>query len=112
MEFLPTISTIFIIISALLVIVGWRLIIKGKKRAHKRAMIIAASSALLFFLTYLRRTIVLGNTSFGGPDNIRIYYTIFLLFHIILSIAGFVFGVLTLRLAVMRKSSKSERGDP
>jgi len=112
MEFLPTISTIFIIISALLVIVGWRLIIKGKKRAHKRAMIFAAYSALLFFITYLSRTIVLGNTSFGGPDHIKIYYTIFLLFHITLSIVGFVFGVVTLRLAFKRQIKKHERLGP
>src|SRR5690625_3288899 len=75
-------------------------------------MIFAAYSALLFFITYLSRTIVLGNTSFGGPDHIKIYYTIFLLFHITLSIVGFVFGVVTLRLAFKRQIKKHERLGP
>lgn len=112
MPFLPTISTIFIMISAILVIFGWRCIIKGNKRAHKRSMIFAAYSALLFFITYASRTAILGNTSFGGPENVKIYYTIFLLFHITLSIVAFVFGVITLRLAFKRNIKKHEKIGP
>lgn len=112
MAFLPTISTVFIIISAILVILGWRFIIKEKKQAHKRAMILAAISALLFLITYVSRTIMLGNTSFGGPDDVKIYYTIFLLFHITLSVVGFVFGVVTLRLAFKRKIDKHQKLGP
>ena len=111
-HFLPTISTIFIIISAVLVAIGWRLIVKGKAKAHKRAMIGAAISALLFFITYVSRTVSDGNTSFGGPEEIKKYYTIFLLFHIILSIVSIVFGIVTLRLAFQRNIRKHEKLGP
>src|SRR5690625_343932 len=105
MPFLPTISTIFIIISAVSVAIGWSFIIKGNAIAHKRSMITAAISALLFFITYVSRTIIIGNTSFGGPDEVKIYYTIFLLFHITMATISAVFGVITLRLALKRKIS-------
>lgn len=52
----PTISTSFIVLSAVLVAIGWWLIIKGKREAHKKTMIAAAIAALLFLLfMYLER---------------------------------------------------------
>ncbi|MBP1948775.1 DUF420 domain-containing protein [Virgibacillus litoralis] len=103
MPFLPTISTFFIVTSAILVAFGWRFIIKGNTSAHKKTMISAAISALLFFIIYVSRTIFIGNTSFGGPEDIKIYYTIFLIFHIFLATTGAIFGVVTITLALKRK---------
>src|SRR5690625_7316656 len=62
-------------------------------------MVAAAIFALLFFIVYVSRTALVGNSAFGGPENIKIYYTIFLIFHIILSTTGAIFGVVTLKLA-------------
>ncbi|MGM9966676.1 MULTISPECIES: DUF420 domain-containing protein [unclassified Rummeliibacillus] len=93
---LPTISTSFIVLSAILIAIGWILIKQRKKEAHKKTMIAAAVSALLFFIIYLSRTVFIGNTAFGGPDHLKIYYTIFLVFHIMLATSGAVFGIVTL----------------
>ena len=93
---LPTISTSFIVLSAIFVAIGWNLIRKRRVEAHKKVMIWAAIFALLFFLIYISRTIFVGNTSFGGPESVKIYYTIFLIFHIILATVGAVFGIVTL----------------
>ncbi|MBO1003540.1 DUF420 domain-containing protein [Pseudogracilibacillus auburnensis] len=112
LEFLPFISTLLIALSAVLVAVGWGLIIKGKKEAHKKTMVAAAISALLFLIIYVSRTIFIGNTSFGGPDNIKVYYTIFLIFHILLSMTGAVFGVVTLRLAFKGNFTKHKKIGP
>ncbi|MCM3742255.1 DUF420 domain-containing protein [Oceanobacillus luteolus] len=112
MPLLPTISTAFILLSAILVAIGWRFIVKGKKEAHKKTMISAAVSALLFFIIYMSRTIFVGNTSFGGPDDIKIYYTIFLVFHIILATTGAIFGIITLVLAFKRNITKHEKLGP
>jgi putative membrane protein len=112
MAFLPTISTLFILISAILVAIGWRLIAKDKKAAHKKTMLAAAVSALLFFIIYVSRTIFVGNTSFGGPEELEIYYTVFLIFHIILATTGAVFGLVTLRLALKRKISTHRKIGP
>lgn len=93
---LPTISTSFIVLSAITVAIGWGLIRKGKREAHQKTMILGAILAIIFFLIYAARTIFLGNTSFGGPDNIKIYYTIFLVFHILLALVGAILGIISL----------------
>lgn len=93
---LPTISTSFIVLSAILVAIGWGLIVKGKVEAHKKVMFAAGVAALVFFIIYVSRTVFIGNTAFGGPDELKGYYTFFLVFHITLATTGAVFGVVSL----------------
>ncbi len=93
---LATISTTFIVISAVLVAVGWGLIIKGKVEAHKKVMFVAGIAALIFFIIYATRTVFIGNTAFGGPEELKKYYTFFLVFHITLATTGAVFGIVSL----------------
>ena len=112
LPFLPTISTFFIILSAVFVAIGWNLIRKKRIEAHKKMMIAAAVSAVLFFIIYISRTILVGNTSFGGPDSLKIYYTIFLVFHIILATTGAIFGVITIRAGFKNNLQKHRKIGP
>ncbi|WP_156290451.1 DUF420 domain-containing protein [Oceanobacillus salinisoli] len=112
MPFLPTLSTFFILLSAIFVAFGWRFIAKGRVKAHKITMIAASVSALLFFIIYMSRTIFVGNTRFGGPAELEIYYTIFLIFHIILATTGAIFGIISLTLAFKRKIEKHQKIGP
>lgn len=112
MPFLPTISTFFIVLSAILVAFGWRFIVKGKAATHKKTMIAAAISALIFFIIYASRTVFIGNSSFGGPEELEIYYTLFLIFHIFLATSGAIFGIVTLTLAFKRKIKKHRKIGP
>jgi len=93
---LPTISTTFIVLSAITVAIGWRQISQRKIESHKKTMMLAGVFALVFFVIYASRTVFLGNTAFGGPDEYKIYYTVFLVFHITLATIGAVFGVVSL----------------
>jgi putative membrane protein len=93
---LPTLSTFFIVLSAILVAIGWVFIAKRNIPAHKKTMTAAGVAAILFFVIYMSRTLFDGNTSFGGPDDLKIYYTVFLVFHIILATVGAVFGIVSL----------------
>jgi len=93
---LPTISTVFIVLSAILVAIGWYLIAKRKVEAHQKVMTLAGIAATIFFIIYASRTVFVGNTAFGGPEDIKIYYTIFLIFHIILATVGAGFGLTSL----------------
>jgi putative membrane protein len=102
---LPTISTTFIVLSAVMVAIGWNLIRNRKIEAHKKAMTFAGIFAIIFFIIYASRTIFVGNTSFGGPDNIKIYYTIFLIFHITLATVGAVLGIISLTTGYKNKLS-------
>jgi len=106
---LPTISTSFIVISAVLVAIGWILIIKGKKEAHKKVMIAGAIAALIFFVIYSSRTIFVGNTEWGGPEDLEIYYRVFLIFHITLATVAAVFGLTTLTLGFKAKYAKHRK---
>lgn len=109
---MPTISTFFIVLSAIFVAIGWYLISKRKLEAHKKAMFFAAIFAIIFFVIYASRTIFVGNTSFGGPDDIKVYYTIFLLFHITLATVGAVMGIINLWTGYKNKLEKHRKLGP
>lgn len=109
---LPTLSTSFIVLSAICVAIGWNLIRKRKIEAHKKAMTIAGIFASIFFIIYMSRTIFVGNTSFGGPDDLKMFYTIFLIFHITLATLGAVLGVFTFYLGFKQKFEKHRKIGP
>lgn len=106
---LPTISTFFIVLSATLVAVGWRLILKGKRKEHEKVMFYAGVTALIFFIVYLSRTVFLGNTPWSGPDSVKPFYITFLIFHIILATVAAVFGITTITLGYKKKYSRHRK---
>lgn len=109
---LPTISTTFIVLSAITVAIGWVQIGQKKLEAHKKTMTLAAVFAIIFFVIYASRTIFIGNTAFGGPDEIKIYYTIFLIFHITLATVGAVFGIISLYTGYKNNLSRHRKLGP
>src|SRR5690606_22817579 len=98
--FWPTVSTAFIVLSAICVATGWYFIKQKKIETHKKLMLTAAVFAVIFLTIYLTRTIFIGNTSFGGPDNLKWFYHTFLIFHIILATVGGVLGLRTIYLGL------------
>lgn len=111
-QIVPLLSTIFIVISAIYILIGWRQIKQGDQDKHKRSMLLAAAFAILFLIFYLSRTAIYGNTPFGGPDNVKIFYTVFLIFHILLSTTGFVMGIITIRVAYKGNYKKHRKLGP
>ncbi|WP_424767481.1 DUF420 domain-containing protein [Paenibacillus sp. sgz302251] len=106
---MPTISTALIVTSAVLVAFGWRLAIKRRLEQHQKMMFWAAITAILFFIIYSSRTIISGNTEWGGPDSLKPFYLGFLLFHITLATIGAVFGITTLTLGYKKKFAKHRK---
>lgn len=100
---LALISVSFIVISAILIAFGWSAIRRGKTESHVKIMITASVFATLFFILYLSRTVFIGNTTFGGPDSLRVPYGIFLFFHIVLATIGGVMGILSLYYGYKRR---------
>ena len=109
---LPTISTTFIVLSAITVAIGWAQIKQRKIEQHKKTMLLAAVFAVIFFVIYASRTVFIGNTAFGGPDDIKIYYTIFLIFHITLATVGAVLGITTIILGLKNNLEKHRKLGP
>ncbi len=96
MPILATISTSLIVMSGVFVAIGWSLIRAKKIEQHKRMMLIASICAICFFIIYASRTAFVGNTTFGGPEEQKIYYQLFLYFHITLATIGAVLGGITI----------------
>jgi putative membrane protein len=109
---LPTISTSFIALSGILVAFGWYHIRRKNTQTHIKLMKWAAVFATAFFLTYVSRTLFVGNTMFGGPDEVRVFYQTFLLFHIVLATVGGVMGLVTLYYGYKRQYAKHKRIGP
>jgi putative membrane protein len=108
-QLMPLVSTIFIAISGILVAIGWYMIMKGRRETHQRFMVAGASFALLFFIVYVSKTVFIGSTQFGGPENIKQLYLIFLLVHIVLATSAAVFGIVTLYLASKQRFVKHRK---
>ena len=112
MSILPVISTSFIVLSAILVAVGWRYMRKKDRERHAKLMSIASIFAVLFFVTYVSRTVFIGNTAFGGPSEAAIYYHLFLIFHIFLSTIAAILGLVVLYYAFKKNFAKHKRWGP
>jgi len=109
MYILPTISTALIVISAIFVAFGWGQIVKGNRKSHEKLMLWGAVFALAFFIIYASRTIFVGNTTFGGPESLKLAYHLFLFFHITLATAAAVFGIITLLHAFNKRFAKHKK---
>lgn len=104
MEFiLPTINTFFIILSAIFMAIGLKHIRARQIELHEKWMKLAALAALIFFIGYVSKTVFIGSTQFGGPDNLVPFYVTFLISHIILSTTGGVLGAYQLFTGTKRK---------
>jgi len=109
---LPTISTACIVISAILVGFGVWQVKKGNIKVHEKLMFWAAVFAVVFFIIYASRTLFIGNTAFGGPESIKIYYTIFLISHITLATIGAIMGIISLYYGFKGKIEKHRKIAP
>ena len=69
---LSSISTFFIVLSAVLVAIGWALVKNKKIEAHKKTMFAAAISALTFFIIYVSRTLFIGIEADVAADEYKI----------------------------------------
>lgn len=72
-------------------------------------MLWGAGFALAFFIIYMSRTLFVGNTTFGGPDSLKLAYHIFLIFHITLATVAAVFGIVTLLHAFNKRFAKHKK---
>ncbi|MEX2414711.1 MAG: DUF420 domain-containing protein [Paenibacillaceae bacterium] len=108
-QLMPLISTICIAISGTLVGIGWYMIVKGRRETHRRFMVAGALFAALFFIIYVSKTVFIGSTKFGGPEDLKIVYLIFLLIHIGLATIAAVFGIITLYLAKKERFIKHKK---
>lgn len=103
---LPYINEAFILSSAITMALGWWQIRRKRIEAHKRLMVTSVVLAALFFLGYLVKTVLIGDTTFGGSTHLRVAYQAFLQLHTILATVGALLGLLALRFIYKRSLRK------
>jgi putative membrane protein len=110
--FLADINEIFMIASAISVALGWYFIRHRRPDVHRRFMLTGAALGVAFFLTYVAKTLWVGDTSFGGPRAFYVPYMTFLQIHTVLATVVAVLGILTLRRAFRRQFQQHRRIGP
>ncbi|GMA50050.1 membrane protein [Alicyclobacillus contaminans] len=108
----PYINEAFILLSAVCMGIGWYLIRTRRVEAHKRMMLTGSVLAALFFIGYLLKTVIYGDTAFGGPTKYRAPYQVFLQMHSVLATVAAVLGIITIVFAFKSRFGQHRRIGP
>lgn len=95
--------------SALLLLIGWRLIRAGRREAHKRVMVAALACSTLFLASYLAYHYQVGSVRFRGQGWIRVAYFTVLLTHTVLAMAVVPLALVTLVRALQARFDRHRR---
>ena len=83
---LPTVNAVLISVSGLFILWGIRLVRRGERERHRRAMLTATGLTTLFLILYVTRVFLGGLSTFSGPAWLRPIYLAILISHFTLAI--------------------------
>ncbi len=106
---LPTLNAALNATSAVLLLLGWVLILRRKIDAHRRAMLSAFGCSIVFLVSYLVYHFQVGSGKFQGTGTIRTGYLTILLTHTVLAAAVPFLAVVTLSRALARRFDRHKR---
>jgi uncharacterized membrane protein YozB (DUF420 family) len=84
---LPTLNALLNATAALLLLAGWWLIRRKRSDAHRRVMLAAVATSVLFLASYLVYHYEVGSVRFEGQGAVRVAYLAILLSHTVLAAA-------------------------
>jgi len=79
---LATLNALLNALAAVLLVTGWVLVRRGRRNAHRAAMIAAFVVSTLFLVSYLTRYAIEGTHRFAGPPALRPVYLAILFSHV------------------------------
>ena len=106
---LPTLNAFLNATSAVLLLVGWRLIRRRDRAAHHRVMTAAFVTSALFLVSYLVYHAQVGSVRFPGRGGARTLYLAILLTHTVLAAAVAPMAVTTFVLASRGRFERHRR---
>jgi putative membrane protein len=106
---LPTLNAALNATSAVLLVLGWGLILRRRIDAHRRAMLSAFVCSCVFLTSYLIYHFQVGSVKFQGTGTVRTVYLAILLSHTVLAAAVPVLATITLSRALARRFDKHRR---
>ncbi len=96
---LPAINATLNATSAVLLTIGWLLIRARRREAHRKVMLAAFATSILFLISYLVYHFNVGSVRFQQTGAIRTIYLTILLTHTVLAATVPFLAVITLRRA-------------
>jgi putative membrane protein len=99
-DLLPTTNALLNACSATLVFLGWRAIRAGERELHRRLMLGACASSVLFLVGYFTRIALTGTHRFPGEGPLRVAYLAVLASHTVLAALAAPLVLRTLFLAL------------
>lgn len=106
---LPAVNATLNAIATVLLILGYVLIRRGRIDAHRRSMVAAFATSVLFLICYLVYHYHAGSRPFPGQGPIRIVYFTILISHIILAAAVPFLAAITLWLGLQDRRLRHRR---
>ena len=93
---LPALNATLNAIAAVLLVVGYLLIRRGRIQQHRRVMLAAFTTSALFLVSYVVYHANAGSRPFAGQGPLRIVYFAILISHVILAAAILPMALITL----------------
>ncbi|MEO2196661.1 MAG: DUF420 domain-containing protein [bacterium] len=103
---LPAVNAALNAVAAVLLVLGYRQIRRGRIEQHRRFMLGAFATSALFLVSYLTYHAQVGSQPFTGQGPIRIVYFTVLVSHIILAALILPLALVTLRRGLRREDAK------
>jgi uncharacterized membrane protein YozB (DUF420 family) len=106
---LPAVNAALNATSAALLLGGWMSIRRRRIDAHRRFMLTACGSSVLFLTSYLVYHAQAGSKPFPGTGPVRILYFVILLTHVVLAAVIVPLALVTLRRGLRREDARHRR---
>lgn len=106
---LPAINATLNASAAVLLVTGYVLIRSGKREAHRKVMLTAFGTSVIFLICYLVYHAQVGSVRFQKEGLIRTVYLMILATHTVLAAAVPVLAIITLRRAWAAKFDKHRK---
>ena len=99
LRFLPSIYASINGLTAILLIISYLNIKRGKRHVHERIMLACMFLSLVFLVLYIAYHVTTQHTEYGGEGMIKYLYFFILISHIILSVAAVPLVLTTFKFA-------------
>ena len=106
---LPALNATLNAIAAILLVIGYVLIRRGRIQQHRRVMLAAFCTSALFLISYLTYHANVGSRPFTGQGPIRAVYFTILITHVILAAAILPMALITLNFALRSRFDRHLR---
>ena len=95
--------------ATVLLVTGYRLIRAGQRDLHRKVMLTAFATSIIFLISYLIYHAQVGSVPFGHSGLLRFVYFTILIPHTILAATVPVLAILTLRLGLKGEFAKHRK---